>query len=305
MNILSRTIQTIKKKFFGHRKTEKVGNSRELQFDEYELFRRVVETSTVSLDIHYPEYIASNLHSADEVVQKVKELIGGQSHGSYFDASIKRYAHYFAVAMGLPLGREVLDVGNSPGHVGIGLDLLGHKVTGINLNSEWRKLYPSSEWLTKFNVIECNIENEPLPYESNYFDAVYFTEVLEHIAITSPEKVCREIYRVLKPGCVLVLSTPNICNIANLYALTKNFNIFWPPEIFYESLDRHNREYTPDEVGGLLRNAGFQKIVMYGFNCDSNWRAGGNEFAYSFLTKYGDGYPMLRNTIMALSWKPL
>ena len=140
-----------------------------------------------------------------------------------------------------------------------------------------------------------------IPFEDNLFDAVYFTEVLEHIAVTNPTVIFTEIRRVLKPNGLLVFSTPNICNLSNIYALMNDINIFWASEIFYGSLDRHNREFTPKEVQALHQNAGFAEIIMYGINCDSNWRTGTGEFIYDLISKMGDGHPMLRNTIMVLA----
>ena len=44
-----------------------------------------------------------------------------------------------------------------------------------------------------------------IKWQSNYFDAVIATEVLEHLY--DPQKAVDEIYRILKPGGVCVLST--------------------------------------------------------------------------------------------------
>ncbi|MFN8439601.1 MAG: methyltransferase domain-containing protein [Caldilineaceae bacterium] len=47
---------------------------------------------------------------------------------------------------------------------------------------------------------------EWLPFADNVFDAAVCTQVLEHLA--EPEKVLREIQRVLKPGGILLLVAP-------------------------------------------------------------------------------------------------
>jgi hypothetical protein len=80
-------------------------------------------------------------------------------------------------------------------------------------------------------------------------------------------------------------------------------NVFWPNDMFYGSLDRHNREYTPDEVYEVVSKAGFNKITMYGFNCSSNWRSEGAKFANSVISKLGDNHPLSRNTIMLYALK--
>ena len=53
--------------------------------------------------------------------------------------------------------------------------------------------------------------NDPLPFRSSSFDGVNLTEVIEHIEHQA--QLIREIARVLKPGGVAVISTPNVLNV--------------------------------------------------------------------------------------------
>lgn len=251
-----------------------------------------------------PEVVESSFPVALQIIEELKGIVGENTHGDYFSSSLERYKHYFAIAKAFfHKDSSILDIGNAPGHVGIGLYLLGMKVNGINLNDCWLSTYPSSEWPKLFNVSAVDIENDLLPFEDNSFDAIYFTEVLEHIAIKNPKYILPEFLRVLKPGGIFVLSTPNICNISNVFSLMNGKNVFWHNEIFYGSLDRHNREYTPQEVLDLVTNVGFTNVTMYGFNCASNWRNEGCEFALNIINIIGDNHPLLRNTIMLYAFK--
>jgi SAM-dependent methyltransferase len=60
------------------------------------------------------------------------------------------------------------------------------------------------------DIVDLNKIKE-LPYNDNLFDIVTATEVIEHLE--DFRAIIREIYRVLKPGGIFVLSTPNIINI--------------------------------------------------------------------------------------------
>lgn len=265
--------------------------------------RQILEACRLDprLGLDPPPEVARHLDAARRLLERVREVVGPRGHGEYFDASGPRYVHAFAAAMELPPGSRVLDVGNAPGHVGIGLHLIGLRVTGVNASASWRETYPSPDWLRTFDVVEVDLEREPLPYAGGAFDAVLFTEVLEHIAVKDPVSVLEELRRVLRPGGRLVLTTPNVCNLSNVWALMNGSNVFWPPELFYGGLDRHNREFTPEETLDAVRRSGFSDAQMYGLNSHNNWRAGGNELAYEVIAALGDRHPFLRNTTVVLA----
>lgn len=53
----------------------------------------------------------------------------------------------------------------------------------------------------------CNVDLEPLPYDNGFFDVVLFASVLEHLY--NPRFALDEVARVLRPGGILLLETPN------------------------------------------------------------------------------------------------
>lgn len=71
-----------------------------------------------------------------------------------------------------------------------------------------------------FDVVDLNA---PLPYAGNFFDAIVSLEGIEHLK--EPAVCLQEFARVLRPGGLLVLSTPNVNNVqARLhYFLTGRF----------------------------------------------------------------------------------
>jgi len=76
-------------------------------------------------------------------------------------------------------------------------------------HSPYRNIIPS----TKYLRLDIDEHSNPdicsdlhnIKWESNYFDTIIATEVLEHLH--SPQKAIDEIYRILKPGGICILST--------------------------------------------------------------------------------------------------
>lgn len=52
-----------------------------------------------------------------------------------------------------------------------------------------------------------DLEKDGIPYEDNFFDVVYSKSVIEHFYY--PERVVREMYRVLKPGGLAITLCPD------------------------------------------------------------------------------------------------
>jgi SAM-dependent methyltransferase len=111
-----------------------------------------------------------------------------------------------------------------------------------------------------------NIEEDDFPFDDSTFDVVLFCEILEHL-LMDPMATLRQIHRVLKPGGVLALTTPNVSRLGNVLALVSGENVYGPYSGF-GPYGRHNREYTRHEVPRLLTLAGFE--VEYSFTADGH-----------------------------------
>jgi len=101
----------------------------------------------------------------------------------------------------------------------------------------------SEELKEKNNIIFKQMEVPPLKgIDNNSIDFVVTFQVIEHI--NNDELFISEIYRVLRPGGKLILTTPN-----QLMSLTRNP---W-----------HFREYTPNQIQEILQTS-FQDIDIKG-----------------------------------------
>src|SRR5262245_42856176 len=115
-------------------------------------------------------------------------------------SEIPRTSKQYAIDC-VPAGGN-LDVGCGSGVNSIALAAKGHRVQGVDLSEAAIQRYRKYGFEGRVG----NIENG-LDYPDSRFDLVFCSEVIEHM--TSPEVLVTEMNRVLKPGGVLVLSTPN------------------------------------------------------------------------------------------------
>lgn len=225
----------------------------------------------------------------------------------YVGCSLPRFRFVAAEAVKhFPPEGKVLDLGCAPGYVSIILHHLGFEPYGVDLNTLWAETYPERKWLQELHVQAVDAEKAPLPFPEAAFDGAIFTEVLEHIAITDPVNVLKEIARVLKPGATLLLTTPNVCNLANIIALAKGYNVFWAPEIFYGGTDRHNREYTPAEVLATVEKSGLEIVDKFLFNGPNNWNgAAADHICQTLDLLRGLDSPLLGNTAFIVARRPV
>lgn len=236
-----------------------------------------------------------------KAMQELEAYIGSASSSDYYSSSRDRFATLVGCARRhLFSGATVLDIGNAPGYLAYAFNCAGYRVSGLNLSDAWLETYPKQEMAKLFDVQSCDIETQVIPFADGSFDAILFTEVLEHIAIKNPKYIISEFKRILKPGGYIIFSTPNVCNISNIISLMNGGNVFWPIEIFFGSTDRHNREFTPKEVRSIFKECGFETVEFFGINDHANWRTGTQEIIYSYLPTVKTSHPLLRNTIIGV-----
>jgi len=139
-----------------------------------------------------------------------------------------------AIHMGVLRGIEEIRPNISGKHLDIGsgdgslIHLLGQH---FKLDSSACDYIDSLMELAGQKVDVVNLDLEPLPYPDGTFDLITFTEVIEHVE--NHRAVLREIQRVLKPGGVVLITTPNILNLkSRLRFLFFGFwNLFGPLHI--------------------------------------------------------------------------
>ncbi len=147
-----------------------------------------------------------------------------------------------------PPGR-ILDVAAGPGAMSLALKNKGFDVYACDL-------VPEIFCVEDVPIQAVNLNAGLTGYLDEYFDYVVCLEVLEHVE--NHFLVLREIYRVLKPGGLAVLSTPNIAHIQSrlLFLIAGMFAGFKPGDF---PLGHINPVYPP-YLKFTLESIGFSCI---------------------------------------------
>ena len=165
----------------------------------------------------------------------------------------------FLLAHAEPAPKRVLDVGCATGLISLLLMSQGHHVVGIELNSEMA----AQARERGVEVIEHDLER-PLPLPDASFDLVHACEILEHLFDT--EGFLREIHRVLAPGGILVLSTPNLNSLMNRVRVLFGRALPMWGAFPQDRHGSHVRVFNRDKVFELLARTGFHPEVVTGMN---------------------------------------
>ena len=112
-----------------------------------------------------------------------------------------KLARYLSSRYKLPKGSKLLDLGCGRGEFLRGFIRCGLNGYGVDQSAIAKSICSEAE------ILQSDLENEPLPYNDNYFDVIYSKSVLEHFYY--PEKLVMEIYRVLKPGGLVITMVPD------------------------------------------------------------------------------------------------
>ncbi|OGN01237.1 MAG: hypothetical protein A3B91_03175 [Candidatus Yanofskybacteria bacterium RIFCSPHIGHO2_02_FULL_41_29] len=164
---------------------------------------------------------------------------------------------------------DALEIGSGIGGLAVAMARLGNRhVTGIE--PEAPAVKASSLRAQKYKNIKAEFiqgYGEKIPLPDRSFDLAYTQSVLEHV--TDIQKVISEAYRVLRPGGVIYIETPNY-----LWPVEQHYKTFFPPLLLkplarlYLRLRKKNPDgintlnyVTPINIRRYLKKAGFINIT--------------------------------------------
>lgn len=155
----------------------------------------------------------------------------------------QEHTHRYFFAMDLCRGRDVLDVASGEGYGSALLGLVARSVIGVDLDAA--SVEHAARYYRRPQVTFLVGETSALPVEEASVDVVVSFETLEHTE--DHERFLKEIRRVLRPGGLLIMSSPD----RDVYSPTGPHNPY------------HLKELDRAEFAHLVRRS-FRHVTLLG-----------------------------------------
>lgn len=145
----------------------------------------------------------------------------------------------------LPQRGELLDIGPNTGTCLLAARERGWRGCGIEINADAAAYCRQSRGL---NVIAGTLDTHPFPRDC--FDVVLMGDVIEHLS--DPRATMRQVQRILRPGGLVVISTPDIAG--------------WAGRVLQVKPQEHLYYFSPQTMGALLQRVGLEVVSITSFD---------------------------------------
>ena len=134
-------------------------------------------------------------------------------------------------------GNKLLEIGCGRCEMLNSFGKLGLDISAVDISERVKNYVPKN--ISRLEILD--ITKEKLPFDDNGFDIIFTKSVIEHIH--DPTHLMKEIYRILKPGGIIIVLTPDWVSQMNM---------------FYED-PTHVHPYQPKGLEDLLTISGYKK----------------------------------------------
>lgn len=159
--------------------------------------------------------------------------------------TIKRYHELLDVFESYKKTNKILDIGCGDGYFLREAKNRGWQVYGTEYTDDAFEIGKQKGIIMHQGILD------PENYNANEFDIITSFEVIEHI--NNPQPEIHNIKKILRPGGLFYVTTPNFNSVSRFLA-KKAWNIICYPE--------HLSYYTTGSMNRFLKNEGFKKVKI-------------------------------------------
>ena len=143
--------------------------------------------------------------------------------------------------------RRILDIGCGDGSFSVILKKFSQEVYGVDITRKAIGLAKKRG----IKAYQVNVDEEKLPFKSNYFDLIFCGEVIEHLY--DPDFLLDEVYRALVPGGIFILTTPNFASWFSRIILLLGFQPYLSEVSLRYNVGKFKSNVPKTEVSGHIR----------------------------------------------------
>jgi len=238
----------------------------------------------------FEKYISTQVKYVEKISQKSFDIVA-----RVFQTHISRF---------LPKDKSanILDVACGAGHLLHFIQNQGYyKAQGIDLGTVQLEI---ARKMGVENIEQADLV-EYLKKYNDHFDLIIAFQILEHFKKDEAVESLDVIYRALKPGGEVLITTPNAASRAGLWITFGDFT--------------HELWFTPRSLSQLLRVCGFSNVEIYGlgpvaYDLRSGirtilWKGLETIYKVLFIIEQGTGRsiweakPIFESFILGVGWK--
>lgn len=166
-------------------------------------------------------------------------------------------------------GRRLLDLGCGDGVLGQALRDRFEEVVGADISESALEAAARRGLITQ----RINADSPPFPFPDSTFDAITCLDLIEHVF--EPRVLVTEIARILAPGGVLYLATPNMRYLLRIKELALGRFPKTSGDTEYAWDGGHLHYFTPQDLRELLAERGLRTVSEWGIvspGVRGNWK---------------------------------